>query len=221
LHLIRPDSGELRVHGQDLWTLPERERRRRRRHMQMVFQDPHASFDPSVPLRHSLEEPLRVHSDLPVTERRDRIDDVVGAVGLSGRHLERYPRQLSGGQLQRMAIARALTLSPDLIVLDEPVSALDMSTQAQIINLLAELQTTRGLTYVFISHNPSVVHHLAHRIGVMYLGEIVEVGTADQVVDDPQHAYTRRLLGAVLRPDPHRSRGESNEPAILASRQPR
>jgi ABC-type oligopeptide transport system ATPase subunit len=120
-----------------------------------------------------------------------------------------------------MAIARALTLNPDLMVLDEPVSALDMSTQAQIINLLQELQATRGLTYLFVSHNPSVVHHLAHRIGVMKAGELVEVGTADQVVEDPQHPYTRRLLGAVLRPDPLRPRGESNEAAPLAGEEQR
>lgn len=206
LHIIRPDSGQIRVRGEDLWSLREKERRLHRRHLQMVFQDPYSSFDPSVPLLDSLEEPLRVHTNLPSHGRRERIDEVVEAVGLSGRHIQRYPRDLSGGQLQRVAIARALTLSPDLLVLDEPVSALDMSTQAQIINLLQELQESRGLAYVFISHNPSVVHHLSHRIGVMHLGSMVEVGTADDVVENPQDPYTRTLLNAVLRPDPDQPR---------------
>ncbi|MEU6642629.1 ATP-binding cassette domain-containing protein [Saccharomonospora sp. NPDC046836] len=206
LHLTKADTGTLTFRGRDMWAATNAERRRMRRRMQMVFQDPFSSFDPSVNLLHSMREPLQVHERLSRDELDARIAEVVTAVGLSERHLAQFPRQLSGGQLQRLAIARALSLKPDIVVLDEPVSALDMSTQAQVVNLLSELQAAQPVTYLFISHNPSIVHHISHRVGVMRRGQLVEVGDADQVHGDPQHPYTQRLFASQLSGDPKQRR---------------
>jgi oligopeptide transport system ATP-binding protein len=168
----------------------------------MVFQDPYSSFDPLLPLEISVAEPLDVHLSLSRADRSARVRELMAMVGLAARHLDRYPRELSGGQLQRMAIARAIAVDPKLVVLDEPVSALDVSTQAQVINLLEQLQQDLGISYLFISHNPALVRHTSDRIAVMYLGEVVELGTADAVYSAPKHPYTQALLSAVTVPDP-------------------
>jgi oligopeptide transport system ATP-binding protein len=168
----------------------------------VVFQDPYSSFDPLLPLRTSVGEPLEVHLDLDATARRGRLDELMNVVGLATEHLERYPSELSGGQLQRMAVARALASDPRLVVLDEPVSSLDVSTQAQVINLLTKLQAERGMSYLLIAHNPALVRHSSDRIAVMYLGEIVELGTAEEVYSAPRHPYTEALLSAMMVPDP-------------------
>ncbi len=155
-----------------------------------------------VPLRVSAGEPIDVHEKLDSKTRADRLDALADQVGLAAHHLDRYPRELSGGQLQRVAIARALSVNPALVVLDEPVSSLDVSTQAQIINLLESLQREHDVAFLFIAHNPALVHHTSHRIAVMYLGEIVEIGDSGQVYRNPRHPYTQALLSAVAVPDP-------------------
>jgi oligopeptide/dipeptide ABC transporter ATP-binding protein len=202
LRLAEPTGGTVRYEGEDVTHASRRGLREFRRHAQMVFQDPYSSFDPLLPLGVSVGEPLDVHLDLRRDERERRVAELMGLVGLGDVHLRRYPRELSGGQLQRMAIARALAVDPKLVVLDEPVSSLDVSTQAQVINLLEELRRRLGVAFLFISHNPALVHHTSDRIAVMYLGEIVEVGTAAAVYRAPKHPYTEALLSAVMVPDP-------------------
>ncbi|MGH8870203.1 MAG: ABC transporter ATP-binding protein [Actinomycetes bacterium] len=212
-HLYRPTSGRVLFDGHDITALGDREFRRLRRRIQMVFQDPLGSLNPRRTVGRIVETPLRVHG--LDGDRRRRTEDVLRAVGLDpGRFADRYPHQLSGGQAQRVAIARALVLDPELIVADEPVSALDVSVQAQIINLMQRLQAERGLTYVFISHDLSVVRHLTDDVLVMYLGKAVEQAPTEQLFANPHHPYTEALLRAVPR-----THGR-NEPVRLAGHPP-
>jgi len=201
LRLIEPTSGEVEVRGVDLLSLGARELRKARRHMQIVFQDPQASLHPRLTVRRLLSEPLEVHGEPPGVVRA-RVDELLGLVQLRSEHLDRYPHEFSGGQRQRVGIARALAISPALLVLDEPVSALDVSIQAEIMRLLIDLRERLGLSYVFIAHDLAVVRQLADRVSVMYLGKIVETGYADEVYRAPQHPYTRALLSAVPVPNP-------------------
>jgi len=202
LRLIEPDAGTIRFDGIDLMSLGKQDLRRKRRDMQLIFQDPYASLNPRMTIRSIVGEPFAIHDIASGSEREDRVADLMKTVGLQPTVLNRYPHEFSGGQRQRIGIARALALKPKLIVADEPVSALDVSIQAQIINLLADLQEQFGLTYLFISHAIPVIEHISTRIGVMYLGKLVEVGTSAQICTAPQHPYTQALLKAVPIPDP-------------------
>ena len=185
-----------------------REMRPYRADIQMIFQDPFSSLNPRMTVQEMVEGPLRIHTDLSPKERRERVLGLLDRCGLRPDHANRYPHEFSGGQRQRVGIARALSSRPKLVVADEPVSALDVSVQAQVINLMQELQKELGLTYLFIAHDISIVYHISDRIAVMYLGNIVEVGTAEQVYHDPQHPYTKALLSAVPQVDPHRRRDD-------------
>ncbi|MDQ7027497.1 MAG: ABC transporter ATP-binding protein [Anaerolineae bacterium] len=198
LQLIRPTEGSVQFDGDELTQLRGDTLRRKRAHMQIVFQNPLVSLSPRRTIQQSLTEPLSTHH-MPREEWMPRIDALMQRVGLGIQHLDRYPHELSGGQLQRVSIARALLLEPKLLVLDEPTSALDVSVQAQIINLLDELRREIGLTYLFISHDLSVVEHLSDRIGVMYLGKLVEIGNTEQIMKQPSHPYTKALLQSVPR----------------------
>jgi peptide/nickel transport system ATP-binding protein len=202
LRLIEPDSGEVRFDGIDLLKLGGEDLRRRRRDMQIIFQDPYASLNPRMRVGTIVGEPFAIHKTLQGSEREDRIIELLKTVGLDSGAMRRYPHEFSGGQRQRIGIARALALNPKLIVADEPVSALDVSIQAQITDLLSELQRKFGLAYLFISHSIPVVEQLSRRIGVMYLGKLVEVGTAEQICWSPKHPYTQALISAVPVPDP-------------------
>jgi len=202
LRLIEPDSGEIRFDGIDLLKLNSEDLRRRRRDMQIIFQDPYASLNPRMRIRQIVGEPFAIHGTLKGTERDDQVVELLKVVGLDSEAMNRYPHQFSGGQRQRIGIARALALKPKLIVADEPVSALDVSIQAQITDLLSELQRKFGLAYLFISHSIPVVEQLSKRVGVMYLGKLVEVGTAEQICWTPKHPYTQALISAVPVPDP-------------------
>ena len=197
-------SGTIRIDGHD--RSAGGRRLRRRADVQMVFQDPYSSFDPLAPLGNSIAEPLIVHTKLRGSALDRRVVELLEMVGLGAAHRHRYPREVSGGQLQRAAIARALAVEPKLLILDEPVSSLDVSTQAQVINLLEDLQRQTGTAYLFIAHDLSVVRHISHRIAVMYLGRIVEEGDADSVYESPSHPYTAALLSAIPIPDPVRQR---------------
>ena len=196
LRLIEPTSGSVRFEGRDLLSARPREMRRLRRHMQIIFQDPFGSLDPRMRVEDVIAEPLIIHERLNHAARRARVAELLRAVGLDESALRRFPHEFSGGQRQRVGIARALALRPKLIVADEPVSALDVSVGAQIVNLLAQLQREFGLTYLFISHSMPVVRYLATRIAVMYRGKIVEIGATEQVTQKPAHPYTRSLLQA-------------------------
>ena len=202
LGLHRATSGSVRLDGHELTGLSRREWIPYRRRMQMIFQDPYASLDPRQTVSSILEEPLRIHLSLRRRERKLRAMALLDAVGLNPRHVNRYPHEFSGGQRQRIGIARALALEPELIICDEPVSALDVSIQAQVVNLLRELQERFSLTYLFIAHDLAVVRHLCRRVAVMYLGRIVEIATRDELFGAPQHPYTQALLSAVPEPDP-------------------
>ncbi len=202
LRLIEPTDGEVLFDGQDILRLSRSDLQRIRREMQIVFQNPLASLSPRFHVFDIVAEPLRTHLRLSRAEERERVLALLEMVGLGAQHLARYPHELSGGQCQRVAIARALSLEPRFLVLDEPTSALDVSVQAQILNLLAELKEQRGLTYLFISHDLRVVHHISDRIAVMYLGRLVESGHVEQVFDRPGHPYTRALLGSIPLPVP-------------------
>lgn len=170
--------------------------------VQMIFQDPFSSLNPRMTVAGIIEGPMKIHTDLNKAQRADRVRDLLDRVGLQPQYAERYPHEFSGGQRQRIGIARALATRPQLIIADEPVSALDVSVQAQVINLMQELKVEFGLTYVFVAHDLSVVYHISDRIAVMYLGNVVEIGTADQVYKSPKHPYSRALLSAVPKPDP-------------------
>jgi oligopeptide/dipeptide ABC transporter ATP-binding protein len=202
LRLIEPDAGTVRFDGIELLLLNKQELRRKRRDMQIIFQDPYASLNPRMTIRAIIGEPFAIHRLASGSEREHRVADLLKTVGLDPAVLNRYPHEFSGGQRQRIGIARSLALKPKLIVADEPVSALDVSIQAQIINLLADLQQQFGLTYLFISHGIPVIEHISTRIGVMYLGKLVEVGTSAQICLAPRHPYTQALLSAVPVPDP-------------------
>jgi oligopeptide transport system ATP-binding protein len=190
----------------DLAALSRREMRRYRSDLQMVFQDPYSSLNPRMTVGAIIEEPLKIHTTQTKPERRDRVRSLLEKVGLSPAHAARYPHEFSGGQRQRIGIARALATNPKIVIADEPVSALDVSIQAQVINLMQDLQQEFGLSYIFISHDLSVVRHISDRIFVMYFGKIVESGPAEQVYSQPTHEYSKLLLSAVPRPDPDRRR---------------
>jgi peptide/nickel transport system ATP-binding protein len=204
LKLVPLEAGEVRVDGQDVTGQRGAELRRLRRQMQMVFQDPYSSLDPSAPVGASIAEPLRVHESMSKQARRDRVVELLDLVGLRPSHADRYPYEFSGGQRQRVAIARALALHPRLIVCDEAVSALDVSTQNQVINLLEDLRERFELSYLFIAHDLAVVRHISHRVAVMYLGRIVETGPVERIYERPAHPYTQALLSAIPVPDPKR-----------------
>ncbi len=204
LRLIDPTAGSVHFEGQDITEMGGDPLRKLRRRMQIVFQDPFASLNPRMTVGQILEEPLVVHAIGDRPARRARVAELLALVGLAPYHSGRYPHEFSGGQRQRIGIARALAVEPALVVCDEPVSALDVSIQAQVVNLLKDLQGRLGLSYLFIAHDLAVVKHVADRVAVMYLGRIVEIGPKDRVFANPRHPYTRVLLSAIPRPDPHR-----------------
>ncbi len=202
LRLIEPSGGSIRFDGHDVLSTGPAGARRLRRDVQLIFQDPYASLNPRMTVGEILGEPLLLHNVVPPARRRDRVAELLTTVGLRADHHRRYPHEFSGGQRQRIAIARALAVEPKLIVCDEPVSALDVSIRAQVLNLLRDLQQRLGLAYLFISHDLAVVKHIATRVAVMYLGRIVETGEAEQVFAEPRHPYTRALLSAIPVPAP-------------------
>ncbi len=202
LQLYKPTSGEVVFDGKDLTKLDGGDMRRMRRHLQMIFQDPYASLNPRMTVGNIVSEPMQIHRLVPKNERTQRVQELLQTVGLNPYFANRYPHEFSGGQRQRIGIARALAANPDFIVADEPVSALDVSIQAQIVNLLEDLQDQFGLTYLFIAHDLSVVKHISDRVAVMYLGKIVEMADRNALYEDPLHPYTKALLSAVPIPDP-------------------
>jgi oligopeptide transport system ATP-binding protein len=202
LQLHRPTSGKVYYRDQELTAMKGEEMRRARRHLQMVFQDPYASLNPRMTVGNIISEPLEVHGIGNGKERKARVQELLQLVGLSHYFVNRYPHEFSGGQRQRIGVARALALQPDFLVLDEPISALDVSIQAQVVNLLEELQEDFGLTYLFIAHDLSMVRHISDRTAVMYLGKIVELATRDELYGNPLHPYAVALLSAVPIPDP-------------------
>ena len=206
LRLIAASGGSVTFDGTDVMAASRAEMQRLRRDMQIIFQDPYASLNPRKRVRHIVGEPLDIHDIGTEAERKRRVFELLEIVGLSAEHAERYPHEFSGGQRQRIGVARALALHPRLIICDEPVSALDVSIRAQIINLLEDLQDEMDLTYVFIAHDLSVVKHLSDRVAVMYLGKIVEISDSKLLYDVPQHPYTEALLSAVPIPDPETER---------------
>ena len=206
--LEKPDSGQVLFDGANLAGLGRTELRARRKSMQLMFQDPYSSLDPRMRVGDILAEPLVIHRIGTSQEKRDRVSALLAEVGLSPRAVERYPHEFSGGQRQRIGLARALALNPMLIVADEPVSALDVSIRSQILNLMNRLQEKHDLTYIVISHDLGVIRYVSDRIGVMYLGKLVEVGPAAAVYNHPAHPYTLGLLGAVPVPDPKKERGK-------------
>ncbi len=202
LRLVEPTSGSVRFEGKDVLKLRGRELKEVRRHMQIIFQDPYASLDPRVPIGESVMEGLHIHNIGTRSERYDLMIDTLKKVGLEDYHARRYPHELSGGQRQRIGIARALALRPNFIICDEPVSALDVSIQSQVLNILKDLQKEFGLTYLFIAHNLSVVEHISDRVAVMYLGKMVELTDREELFRNPLHPYTQALMSAIPIPDP-------------------
>jgi oligopeptide/dipeptide ABC transporter ATP-binding protein len=207
IRLYDPTSGSIEFDGTDISTLSPRQMRPFRRDIQMIFQDPSASLDPRMTVGSVIAEPLNVFGIGSKHERRERVQELLRVVGLNSYFSNRYPHEFSGGQRQRIGIARALALNPKLVICDEPVSALDVSIQAQVLNLLKSLQSQFSLTYLFIAHNLAVVAHISDRVGVMYLGKLVEIGEAREITERPRHPYTQALISAVPVPDPNRERG--------------
>ncbi|MCH0566277.1 MULTISPECIES: dipeptide ABC transporter ATP-binding protein [unclassified Streptomyces] len=215
VNLERPTAGTIRFKGEDITRLSGRALRAVRRNIQMVFQDPYTSLNPRMTVGDIIGEPFDIHPEVaPKGDRRRRVRELLDVVGLNPEYINRYPHQFSGGQRQRIGIARGLALRPEVIVADEPVSALDVSVQAQVVNLLESLQKDFDLSYVFIAHDLSIVRHISDRVGVMYLGRIVEIGSDAQIYDHPTHPYTQALLSAVPVPDPEAR--EERERIILA-----
>lgn len=206
MRLIRPVKGEIEFEGVNILSLRGQAARENRRNIQMVFQNPHSSLDPRMKIFDLIAEPLRAHTELRGKRLKDRVSELLKIIGLQDEHLDRFPHTLSGGQAQRVVIARALAIGPKLLVLDEPTSALDVSIQAQIINLLIDLQNQRSLTYIFISHDLAIVRHISQHITVMYLGQIVEQGPTEAIFTNPGHPYTQALLSATPVPDPDTKR---------------
>ena len=221
MRLVEPRSGVVRLHGDDLIAMRRKELRAARRNVQMVFQDPYSSLNPARVIGEAIAEPLDVHENLTSADREERVRGLLRLVNLSPDFYERYPYEFSGGQRQRIAIARAIAVNPSLVICDEAVSALDVSTQNEIINLLEDLREELGIAVLFISHDLAVMRHISDRIAVMYLGRIVEQGPAEAVFTDPQHPYTKGLVAAVPSPDPTQrllgrglvTRGELPDPA--------
>jgi len=216
LRLQEPTAGRVAFEGTDIFSLGARELRAMRRRAQIVFQDPYSSLDPRMTVGDSIAEGIEIHALAKGAEVRRRVEALLTEVGLDPSYADRYPHEFSGGQRQRIGIARALAVEPSFIVCDEPVSALDVSVQAQVLNLLGDLQKARGLGYLFIAHDLAVVRQLAHRVAVMYLGRIVEIGPTEEVLGRPRHPYTQALLSAVPEPDPVTKR----ERLVLAGEPP-
>ena len=208
LGLQKPTSGEVFFNGENIFAFKKARRRAERRNMQIIFQDPYASLNPSMSVGEIVGEPMQFHGIARGKEKRQRVSRLLETVGLSPRHMNRYPHEFSGGQRQRIGIARALSLDPQMIVCDEPVSALDVSIQAQVINLLEDLQARFGFSYLFISHDLSVIKHISNRVAVMYLGKIVEMAETDELFGRPQHPYTEALMSAVPVADPTLERNQ-------------
>ena len=206
LRLIEPTSGEVQFEGRDVTAMGKRELRELRRQMQIIFQDPNASLNPRMKIENIIAEPLVIHGIGNKKDRRERVAWLLSKVGLDPDYMKRYSHEFSGGQLQRIGVARALALNPKLIIADEPVSALDVSVQAQVVNLLQDIQKEFGLTYLFISHGLAVVEHISTRVAVMYLGRIVEIADAKELYLNPLHPYTQALLSAIPIPDPKQQR---------------
>jgi peptide/nickel transport system ATP-binding protein/oligopeptide transport system ATP-binding protein len=197
IKLIEPTAGTIEFNGRDITRLSRHQMREVRREMQIVFQDPYASLNPRMTVNDIVSEPLRIHGQYARKQGKQRVNELLRIVGLSPEHANRFPHEFSGGQRQRIGVARALALNPQLIILDEPVSALDVSIRAQVVNLLESLQRDFGLTYIFVAHDLSVVRHVSDRVAVMYLGKIVEIGTRHDIYERPAHPYTQALLSAV------------------------
>ncbi len=206
LRLHEPTSGEVLFEAQNIIGLPNKQMQALRREMQIIFQDPYASLNPRLSILSTVSEPLKIHGIGNKKEQKERVADLLKKVGLDPNYMFRYPHEFSGGQRQRIGIARALALNPKLIICDEPVSALDVSVQAQVVNLLQDLQAEFGLTYLFISHGLAVVEHISQRVAVMYLGKIVEIAEAKELYENPLHPYTKALLSAIPLPDPKQKR---------------
>ena len=206
LKVWEPDAGRIWCDGTDITGLSQRQMRPWRRRMQMIFQDPYASLNPRFTVGELIAEPMEIYRTHGESEQRERVQELLETVGLKPDHIRRYPHEFSGGQRQRIGIARALALEPEFIVCDEPISALDVSIQAQIVSLLERIQDEKKLSYLFIAHDLTMVRHISHRIGVMYMGQLVEIGPADEVCEHPIHPYTRLLMSAVPIPDPVQAR---------------
>jgi oligopeptide transport system ATP-binding protein len=202
LRLYSPTDGKVIFNDIDVTELPESEMRRFRPHMQMIFQDPYASLNPRMSVREIVGEPLLIHTNMRENERNERVEELLELVGLNPRYAVRYPHEFSGGQRQRIGIARSLASGPEFIVCDEPISALDVSIQAQVVNLLQRLQETLGLTYLFIAHDLSMVRYISDRMAVMYVGKLVEISSSNELYENPLHPYTQALLSAIPIPDP-------------------
>lgn len=209
LRMFDITGGEVYYRGQEISKLKESELKPYRRKMQVIFQDPYASLNPTMTVRELVAEPLDVYNIGDRKSRNKRVLELIEKVGMAKNHLDRYPHEFSGGQRQRVGIARALSINPEFILCDEPISALDVSIQAQVVNMLEDLQREFGLTYLFIAHDLSMVRHISHRIGVMYLGKIVEIGPSESIYNNPVHPYTKLLLSSVLEPDPSLAKKKS------------